>query len=396
MTDLTPTDGNWLPKYISKVFEYRTGQTLSAQELNAVLNLIVAQGDYNSSWLNFLTTDGIPALLENLTQETVTSIVTEIVDAYMNAATAQISNKTSANLNSPTVVLLDSSYTSSCIASFRDTVVSNAVKACICPRMSLVGTTSAFPTIQQLKAALAAGCEIVCGGYSADLSASNYTQLSTAMQIMSQNGLSLGGAPTVPYYYTGNIYTHNSFTLLVPGDYGKLAISDGTIYNYIQNVFYGSVNEYAAQGAVNPDTGVPCGYNLSVVDITSTDIVTDTELKTTVDDAIAGNKVIIAMVDSSAEFYSVDNLQHFIDYVKAVPSVKFAHLMEAIYDIRNSINNRIKQSQSDITALRSANTQLSAQLTDVANTVTTLKGQSLYVESFNANTGELRTTSTPT
>ena len=39
---------NWIPKFIHRVFDYKSHQTLSAKEMNAILNLLVAQGDYNS------------------------------------------------------------------------------------------------------------------------------------------------------------------------------------------------------------------------------------------------------------------------------------------------------------------------------------------------------------
>lgn len=42
------------PKYISTTAQFRPGQTVRAEDVNQFFNMLIAQGDYNTEWLELL------------------------------------------------------------------------------------------------------------------------------------------------------------------------------------------------------------------------------------------------------------------------------------------------------------------------------------------------------
>ena len=85
----------WIPNFIRRTINYNPHDILSAQEYNAILNLIISQGDYNSAWLEYLQTEGIPDAIRELSIEQITEAITVAVQAELAALSASVSNKTS-------------------------------------------------------------------------------------------------------------------------------------------------------------------------------------------------------------------------------------------------------------------------------------------------------------
>lgn len=56
----------WIPNYIRRDINYKAHEILTAKEFNALLNLLITQGDYNSSWLEYLQNEGIPQAIADL------------------------------------------------------------------------------------------------------------------------------------------------------------------------------------------------------------------------------------------------------------------------------------------------------------------------------------------
>ena len=47
-------DGSQPAKYIGGTAEFRAGQVMNAVDINRWLNMLINQGDYNTSWLEYI------------------------------------------------------------------------------------------------------------------------------------------------------------------------------------------------------------------------------------------------------------------------------------------------------------------------------------------------------
>lgn len=95
----------WVPKLITLLAEYRTGQTPTAQQLNAFFNLLVEASNWNSEQLALISNeqitgleDAVKIISEALTGETSGSLVelldsvADLTDAYDEVARTTVNN----------------------------------------------------------------------------------------------------------------------------------------------------------------------------------------------------------------------------------------------------------------------------------------------------------------
>lgn len=85
---------NYKPEYISQVMSYVSGDVVTADELNTILNKLIHQGDNNSAWLQYLETQGIPAAVAELTTGDVETFIENTVTSQIAALTAGAASKT--------------------------------------------------------------------------------------------------------------------------------------------------------------------------------------------------------------------------------------------------------------------------------------------------------------
>ena len=86
----------WIPNYIRRDINYKPRDILTAQEYNAILNLLISQGDYNSSWLEYLQNDAIPEAISEIGEEEIEEVLTQAVREAIDELAASVVNKQAA------------------------------------------------------------------------------------------------------------------------------------------------------------------------------------------------------------------------------------------------------------------------------------------------------------
>ena len=156
----------WIPNYIKREIKYNPRDILSAQEYNAILNLLISQGDYNSSWLDYMQNEAIPEAIRDIGIEEIEEVLTNVVREEIDALAASVVNKTSRQLNYPMFTLLNIGQGVSGIAGLRTLLTAKYFKATYAIATNLVGSTSAYCSLAQLNTLKSENNDIVA--YSTD------------------------------------------------------------------------------------------------------------------------------------------------------------------------------------------------------------------------------------
>lgn len=82
------------PEYIGQVINYISGDVVSADEFNGILNKLIQQGDHNTEWLNWLDTVGIPAAVAEITLGDIREYIQEEVASEIDYLTQAASERT--------------------------------------------------------------------------------------------------------------------------------------------------------------------------------------------------------------------------------------------------------------------------------------------------------------
>ena len=149
----------WIPNYIRRDINYKAHEILTAKEFNALLNLLITQGDYNSSWLEYLQNEGIPQAIADLSGDQIEKALTEAVAAELASLAASVVNKTAAHLNAPTFSFLNLS-TQADMSDFR-TVEEYGIRGNFCVATNLIGLSATYPSLLTVQAMRVAGHEIL-------------------------------------------------------------------------------------------------------------------------------------------------------------------------------------------------------------------------------------------
>ena len=313
----------WIPNYIKKDMHYNPRDILTAQEYNAILNLIITQGDYNSSWLEYLQNEGIPDAIRDLSIEQITEAITVTVREELAALSAQVNNKTSEQLNNPMVTILNTGIGISGISLFNALLSDKGLNATYAVATNLIDNNQAYPTLTQLNELKAAGNDIVAystDGATIDTSTMN-TVVPAAYQYMFTNGFNTD----VFVYPNGNSDTEVRDAVCDMFDYAVNIINSGVI---------------APDGiVVNSPTSIL--GNLSVINFDNT--VTVESIKAYIDATVLHNKYMILQVNTDSSAYDAEGLEEILDYMLAQAAIVYPEsIADAMHDIHETIGNRIQ------------------------------------------------------
>lgn len=184
----------WIPKLIQKNLAYKSQEVVTAADYNAILNLLITQGDYNSAWLEWLTKEGLPEFFKELNGEDIRQMVVQAASEQLAALAATSANKTSAHLNNPTFTFLDESATTSVTELFKPILDEYGVVGTASCYTSLVGAGNPYMTLIDLQALQVAGYAVINHGTTKDsVTEDNVENVLTESQTyMLENGISTG------------------------------------------------------------------------------------------------------------------------------------------------------------------------------------------------------------
>ena len=355
----------WIPNYIRKNIQYRPHEVLTAKEFNALINLLITQGDYNSSWLEYLSTAGIPSAIADLNSDQIEKVLTEVVEAEVNALAASVVNKSSARLEQPVFAFLNLSMQAD-MAQFRTVVEQYEVPGSFCIATNLVGASAAYPTLITLQAMRAAGHDILPLG----VDGSPY-ETASAEDIM------------VALERTKE-YMNKNFV-----DTGVFVYPEGTTTNTVvdtvRQYYPFAINTAVAQSNIESDALYvedTC-VQLPVLRISATNTLNNADVKRIIDDAITTNKCCIIAADTSATDYSEEALTQVLEYIKSNAGVAFTTVSEAVSLCDNTINNLIRKLFTGLTAevvdRQNAINVLTAELEQATNRIEHTVLQDCYI-----------------
>ncbi len=154
----------WIPKFIQKNLAYKSQETVTAADYNAILNLLITQGDYNSEWLEWLTHEGFAEFFKDLNGEDIKQMVVAAASEQLASLAAASANKTSAHLNQPTFTFFDESATTSTLELFKPVLDDYGVVGTVSCYSSLVGAGTPHMAVSDLQALQAYGYAVVNHG----------------------------------------------------------------------------------------------------------------------------------------------------------------------------------------------------------------------------------------
>lgn len=184
----------WSPKLIQKNLEYKSQEVVTAADYNAILNLLITQGDYNSAWLEWLTHEGFAEFFKDLNGEDIKQMVVQSAGEQLAALAAASANKTSAHLNNPTFTFLDESATTSVRDVFKAVLDEYGVVGTASCYTSLVGAGNPHMDLIDLQALQVDGYAIINHGTTKDVVTEEnvLSVLTESRNYMLNNGISTG------------------------------------------------------------------------------------------------------------------------------------------------------------------------------------------------------------
>lgn len=312
----------YIPNYIKRSLNYNPKDILTAQEYNAILNLIITQGDYNSEWLEYLQNEGIPDAIAEISATEIAQAISEAVTQEIAELTASVINKTSAQLNNPLLTILNTGIQKTGIGDFKLLLDSKSLTGTISIATNLVGYSSAYPNLTELNALKAAGYDIVA--YSTDgapVSAGTAESVAAATETyMTTNGFNTD----VFVYPSGN--------------------SDTDVRDIIHDKFHYAVN-IANNSLITPDGIIydsPASVLGNISVIKYDDTVTVDSVKAQIADVVQYNKYMILWVDSDSAHYDEVGLEEILDYALTHTGIVYpTNITSAMQEIHETIGNKL-------------------------------------------------------
>ena len=311
----------FIPNFIRRTMEYRPNDILTAQEYNAILNLLITQGDYNSEWLEYLQTVAIPEAIQDISAEAIAAAISQAVRDEIAALTASVSGKASAQLENPAITILNVGIQYSGMADFKALLDNKNLYATYAVATNLVGTNPAYPTIAQLTALKNAGNDIVAYGTDGTpLTAGTAATVVTAAEaFLSANGF-------------------DTDTFIFPG-----GNSDPDVITAVASEFKYGVNALVNQLIAPEDYPLTAGtafYNVPVIPWNDTVDVDD--IKEYIDNVVDDIGYMILQVNTDESSYDETKFGQIADYILSKSSLLYPRSIKAEMSlIQNTINNRL-------------------------------------------------------
>lgn len=82
------------PEYIADKMEYVSGDVITADDFNTIINKLVHQGNNSEEWLEYLDTIGIPAAIADITGEDIQEYIQQAVEEEIQQLTADSKSRT--------------------------------------------------------------------------------------------------------------------------------------------------------------------------------------------------------------------------------------------------------------------------------------------------------------
>lgn len=314
----------WIPNYIRRNMDYHPNEILTAQEYNAILNLLIAQGDYNSEWLDYLQTDAIPEAIADISAAEIAAAISTAVTQAINALAASVVNKTCLQLNDPAVTILNVGAQYTGIAALKTLLDSKSLTATYAVPVNLIGQT-AYPTLAQLNALKTAGNDIVaCGTDGTALTDSTAETIASACKTF----VTTNGFNTDVFVYPAG--TSDTDVIDIVGNHFKFAANSGTIGTGVVEPEY-----YYLTAEVQRLCNIPVIEWDNTVDIE--------DIKDYIDAVVDNNEYVIIQVNTDAASYDATDFEAVLDYIQTKDSMtypdKISNEMRTIF---GTIGNRLK------------------------------------------------------
>jgi hypothetical protein len=314
------SENTWSPKYIKRELNYRAQDVLSAAEYNAILNLLIAQGDHNSAWLEWLAAEGLKQYFDSLSDTTLSDSVVEKAQELLNALAATSVNKTSAYLNHPLITIVDEGHTTSGTMEFVNALEAYGLFGCVSCYGDKVTTGADNTSIAKLRDLAQRGHTVVYHGYKeTPLTEEN---VSSVVDAGIEHLLSVYDGYTPHFTYVYNTEDN---------------VLNETVREYITTHFLTAVG---TEQGIN-DSDAYDAYWLKVIDLSSA---TNEEVFEAIEFAILHNQWCIIKVCTDPETYDEAAFSFMLDTVKEATQssdLLVKNIVNAYADVRATINNRI-------------------------------------------------------
>lgn len=324
----------WIPNYIRRDINYKAHEILTAKEFNALLNLLITQGDYNSSWLEYLQNEGIPQAIADLSGDQIEKALTEAVAAELASLAASVVNKTAAHLNAPTFSFLNLS-TQADMSDFRTVMEEYGIRGNFCVATNLIGLSATYPSLLTVQSMRVAGHEILPVG--TDGSSFDRLEVNEIEDIVAN----------AKAYMQSNIADVDVF--VYPGGTTSENVQQG-----VSSAYTYAVNIASDDKVVDSDLIRFNNLRLQIPVIYLSANSTLASAQVYIDAAIANNLFCIVAVDTSKTEYDENALREVLDYLKTQSGIRYKTISTALSDCEETINNQLKDLYDQITAERVA------------------------------------------
>ena len=324
----------WIPNYIRRDINYKAHEILTAKEFNALLNLLITQGDYNSSWLEYLQNEGIPQAIADLSEAQIEKALTEAVAAELASLAASVVNKTAAHLNAPTFSFLNLS-TQADMSDFRTVMEEYGIRGNFCVATNLIGLSATYPSLLTLQAMRVAGHEILPVG--TDGSSFDRLAVNEIEDIVAN----------AKAYMQRNIADVDVF--VYPGGTTSEDVQQG-----VSSAYTYAVNIASDDKVVDSDLIRFNNLRLQIPVIYLSANSTLASAQVYIDAAIANNLFCIVAVDTSKTEYDENALREVLDYLKTQSGIRYKTISTALSDCEETINNQLKDLYDQVSAERVA------------------------------------------
>ena len=313
----------WKPKYIKRNLTYRAQDVLTAAEYNAILNLLIAQGDHNSAWLEWLAAEGLKQYFDSLSDTTLSDSVVEKAQELLNALAATSVNKTSAYLNNPIITIIDEGCTTSGNMEFINALEEYGLFGCVSFYGDKIASGTDNTSLTQLADIIQRGHTVVYHGYKG-----------TALTKDSVNDIINAGVEHLKTLYADNAH---EFTYVYNGED---VAQDSDVHAKVASEF---INAVGTEQGIN-DSDAYDTYWLKVITVDKE--TTNEEILEAIEYAIAHNQWCIIKVCTDADAYTEEQFAFVLDAVKEATQSSdtlVKNMSDAYTDVQSTINNKFKE-----------------------------------------------------